>query len=158
MRLRRREGLASVLKQTHAGNNEYVRKVALGAGVRSCAVHRQRGVPMRSVSSLLPRAQCPCSVWFRSSRLTFWNSQSLLSSGHTCRVLSHRLMQWKWNASDGRRGKGNNTAHERGRPEEGRNKWKRNQFETPRPSSDGTTLAPLSTRLFGHNSTPVNVH
>lgn len=28
----------------------------------------------------------------------FWNSQSRLSNGHTCRVLSHREMQWKWNA------------------------------------------------------------
>lgn len=28
----------------------------------------------------------------------FWNSQSRLSSGHTCRVLSHREMQWKWKA------------------------------------------------------------
>jgi len=28
----------------------------------------------------------------------FWNSQSRLSSGHTCRVFSHREMQWKWNA------------------------------------------------------------
>jgi len=28
----------------------------------------------------------------------FWNSQSRLSSGHTCRALSHREMQWKWKA------------------------------------------------------------
>jgi len=28
----------------------------------------------------------------------FWNSQSLLSSGQTCRVLSQREMQWKWKA------------------------------------------------------------
>jgi len=28
----------------------------------------------------------------------FWNSQSLLSNGHTCRVLSHLEMQWKWKA------------------------------------------------------------
>lgn len=28
----------------------------------------------------------------------FWNSHSLLSSGHTCRVLSQREMQWKWKA------------------------------------------------------------
>jgi hypothetical protein len=28
----------------------------------------------------------------------FWNSQSRLSSGQTCRVLSHREMQWKWKA------------------------------------------------------------
>lgn len=28
----------------------------------------------------------------------FWNSQSLLSSGQTCLVLSHLLMQWKWKA------------------------------------------------------------
>jgi hypothetical protein len=28
----------------------------------------------------------------------FWNSQSRLSSGQTCRALSHREMQWKWNA------------------------------------------------------------
>lgn len=27
-----------------------------------------------------------------------WNSHSLLSSGHTCRVLSQREMQWKWKA------------------------------------------------------------
>lgn len=34
----------------------------------------------------------------RDYRPYFWNSQSLLSSGHTCRVLSHRDMQWKWKA------------------------------------------------------------
>lgn len=28
----------------------------------------------------------------------FWNSQSRLSSGQTDRALSHREMQWKWNA------------------------------------------------------------
>jgi len=28
----------------------------------------------------------------------FWKSQSLLSSGQTCRVLSQREMQWKWKA------------------------------------------------------------
>ena len=28
----------------------------------------------------------------------FRNSHSTLHSGHTCRVLSHREMQWKWNA------------------------------------------------------------
>jgi len=28
----------------------------------------------------------------------FWNSHSLLSSGHTWRVLSQREMQWKWKA------------------------------------------------------------
>jgi hypothetical protein len=28
----------------------------------------------------------------------FWNSQSRLSSGQTCLVLSHREMQWKWKA------------------------------------------------------------
>ena len=28
----------------------------------------------------------------------FWNSHSLLSNGHTCRVLSQREMQWKWKA------------------------------------------------------------
>ncbi len=28
----------------------------------------------------------------------FWNSQSLLSRGQTWRALSHREMQWKWNA------------------------------------------------------------
>lgn len=28
----------------------------------------------------------------------FWNSQSRLSSGQTCRALSHLDMQWKWNA------------------------------------------------------------
>merc|ERR1719431_2134241 len=28
----------------------------------------------------------------------FWNSQSLLSRGHTWRVLSQREMQWKWKA------------------------------------------------------------
>jgi len=34
------------------------------------------------------------------------NSQSRLSRGHTCRVFSHRLMQWKWNAwSAGTRGR-----------------------------------------------------
>ena len=27
-----------------------------------------------------------------------WNSHSLLSRGHTCRVLSQREMQWKWKA------------------------------------------------------------
>ena len=28
----------------------------------------------------------------------FWNSQSLLSSGHTCLVFNQRDMQWKWKA------------------------------------------------------------
>ena len=28
----------------------------------------------------------------------FWNSQSLLSRGHTCLVFNQREMQWKWNA------------------------------------------------------------
>ena len=28
----------------------------------------------------------------------FWNSHSLLSSGHTCLVFNHLDMQWKWNA------------------------------------------------------------
>lgn len=28
----------------------------------------------------------------------FWNSQSLLSNGQTCLVLSHLEMQWKWKA------------------------------------------------------------
>ena len=31
----------------------------------------------------------------------FWNSHSRLSSGHTCRVLSHLEMQWKWKACYG---------------------------------------------------------
>ena len=35
-----------------------------------------------------PTVQCPY----------FWNSQSLLSSGQTCLVLSHLEMQWKWKA------------------------------------------------------------
>lgn len=30
--------------------------------------------------------------------LAFCNSHSLLSNGHTLRLLSHLLMQWKWNA------------------------------------------------------------
>jgi hypothetical protein len=36
----------------------------------------------------------PCALY----RPYFWNSQSRLSSGHTCRVLSHLEMQWKWKA------------------------------------------------------------
>jgi hypothetical protein len=33
-----------------------------------------------------------------AQRPYFWNSQSRLSSGQTDRALSHREMQWKWNA------------------------------------------------------------
>jgi len=41
----------------------------------------------------------PCSFQFAVLYLPyFWNSQSLLSSGQTWRVFSHREMQWKWKA------------------------------------------------------------
>ena len=33
----------------------------------------------------------------------FWNSQSRLSKGQTCRVFSQREMQWKWKACYGKR-------------------------------------------------------
>jgi hypothetical protein len=35
---------------------------------------------------------------FSSQRPYFWNSQSLLSRGHTWRVFNQREMQWKWKA------------------------------------------------------------
>jgi len=43
---------------------------------------------------------CACEFPFLipSQRPYFWNSQSLLSSGHTWRVFNQREMQWKWNA------------------------------------------------------------
>merc|ERR1719340_141096 len=41
-----------------------------------------------TLSSATECSQCPY----------FWNSQSLLSRGHTCRVFSHLEMQWKWKA------------------------------------------------------------
>lgn len=65
-------------------------------------------VPMTSVNHI-PCALIVC-LWLScvsssSSPLSwtlhrpyFWNSQSLLSSGHTCRVFSHLEMQWKWKA------------------------------------------------------------
>merc|ERR1719340_628712 len=41
-----------------------------------------------TLSSATECSQCPY----------FWNSQSLLSRGQTCLVLSHLEMQWKWKA------------------------------------------------------------
>jgi len=68
----------------------------MGGQERSACLH-QAAAADRARSSLeqplrqLP-ARCHLGTAAAAYRPYFWNSQSLLSSGHTCRVLSHRLM------------------------------------------------------------------
>lgn len=45
-----------------------------------------------------PRVAGESNQFQGDQRPYFWNSQSLLSSGQTCRAFSHLEMQWKWKA------------------------------------------------------------
>merc|ERR1719317_467914 len=46
----------------------------------------------------MPHTMSCSTVEFIFYRPYFWNSQSLLSRGHTCLVFNQREMQWKWKA------------------------------------------------------------